>query len=80
VTSLSLSAGVGGFDLALERIGMGCVGQVTLDPVCPSMLARHVPELPRFSQAPTPGRPAAAPPPGARRPHPTLDAVEVRGA
>jgi DNA (cytosine-5)-methyltransferase 1 len=47
MTFLSAFAGVGGFDLALERIGMRCVGQVEIDPACRSVLARHFPEVPR---------------------------------
>jgi DNA (cytosine-5)-methyltransferase 1 len=47
MTFLSLFAGVGGFDLALVRLSMRCVGQVELDPVCRSVLARHFPEVAR---------------------------------
>jgi DNA (cytosine-5)-methyltransferase 1 len=46
-TFLSLFAGVGGFDLALIRLGMRCVGQVELDPTARGVLARHFPETPR---------------------------------
>lgn len=37
----SLFAGIGGFDLGLERAGMKCVGQ--------AVLAHHWPEVPRVS-------------------------------
>ncbi len=47
LTFLSLFAGIGGFDLALVRLGMRCVGQVELDPVCRSVLARQFPEAAR---------------------------------
>jgi site-specific DNA-cytosine methylase len=53
MTFLSLFAGVGGFDLALDRLGMRCVGQVELDPVCRSVLARHFPEVPRHDDVRT---------------------------
>jgi len=46
LTFLSAFAGIGGFDLALEREGMRCVGQVEIDPACRSVLARHFPEVP----------------------------------
>ena len=47
MTFLSLFAGVGGFDLALTRLGMRCVGQVELDPAAQRVLARHFPEAAR---------------------------------
>ena len=47
MTVLSAFAGVGGFDLALERVGMRCVGQVEIDPACRGVLARHFPEVDR---------------------------------
>lgn len=47
MTFLSAFAGVGGFDLALERVGMRCVGQVEIDPACRGVLARHFPEVDR---------------------------------
>jgi DNA (cytosine-5)-methyltransferase 1 len=47
MTFLSLFAGVGGFDLALIRLGMRCVGQVELDPAAQRVLARHFPETAR---------------------------------
>jgi site-specific DNA-cytosine methylase len=53
MTFLSLFAGIGGFDLALERVGMRCVGQVEIDPVCRSILARHFPEVARHDDVRT---------------------------
>jgi DNA-cytosine methyltransferase len=53
ITFLSLFAGVGGFDLALERVGMRCVSQVEIDPVCRSILARHFPEVARHDDVRT---------------------------
>ncbi len=53
MTFLSLFAGVGGFDLALTRLGMRCAGQVEIDPVCRSILARHFPEVPRHDDVRT---------------------------
>lgn len=45
---MSLFAGVGGFDLGLERAGWKCVGQVEIDPYCRAVLAKHWPEVPRM--------------------------------
>lgn len=45
---LSLFAGIGGFDLGLERAGMECVGQVEIDPFCQKVLAKHWPNVWRW--------------------------------
>jgi len=45
---LSLFAGIGGFDLGLERAGMECVGQVENDPYCIKVLEKHWPNVPRW--------------------------------
>ena len=50
---VSLFAGVGGFDLGLERAGMECVGQVEIDKHASSVLATHWPEVPRHDDVTT---------------------------
>ena len=46
---VSLFAGIGGFDLGLERAGMECVGQVEINPLCQQVLAKHWPNVKRIS-------------------------------
>ena len=46
---ISLFAGIGGFDLGLERAGMQCVAQVEIDPFCQKVLTKHWPNVERFS-------------------------------
>jgi hypothetical protein len=45
---LSLFAGIGGLDLALEALGHECVGQVEWDPACTRVLERWWPSVPRW--------------------------------
>ena len=45
---LSLFAGVGGFDLGLERASWECAGQVEIDPFCQKVLAKHWPNVWRY--------------------------------
>ena len=52
----SLFAGIGGFDLGLERAGMICKWQVEIDPYCRAVLAKHWPEVYRHDDIRTFGR------------------------
>lgn len=45
----SLFAGVGGFDMGFERAGWDCKFQVEWDKHCQQILARHWPDVPRWS-------------------------------
>ena len=42
-TGVSLFAGVGGFDLAMERNGVKVVASVEIDKACNQVLAKHFP-------------------------------------
>ncbi len=44
----SLFAGIGGFDLGLERAGMTITWQVEINPYCQQVLAQHWPEVTRY--------------------------------
>lgn len=46
-------AGVGGFDLGLERAGMTCVGQVEIDKHARSVLEKHWPNVPKHDDVVT---------------------------
>lgn len=48
LTFISLFAGIGGFDLALERAGMQCVAQVEIDAKARAVLHHHWPSVPQF--------------------------------
>jgi len=45
----SLFAGAGGFDLGFDRAGMACAWQVEIDAAARRVLARHWPDVPRFT-------------------------------
>ena len=44
----SLFAGIGGFDLGLERVGFEIAWQVEIDPYCQRVLAKHWPNVQRY--------------------------------
>lgn len=52
----SLFAGIGGFDLGLERAGMECVWQVEIDPWCRKVLEKHWPNVKRYEDVRTVGK------------------------
>lgn len=52
----SLFAGIGGFDLGLERAGMVCKWQVEIEPYCQQVLAKHWPSVRRYNDVRECGR------------------------
>jgi DNA (cytosine-5)-methyltransferase 1 len=53
LTGVSLFAGVGGFDLAMQRQGVKVVASVEIDPKCNEVLAKHFPEATQFTDVTT---------------------------
>tara|TARA_R110002051_G_scaffold229801_1_gene291699 strand:+ start:611 stop:1519 length:909 start_codon:yes stop_codon:yes gene_type:complete len=51
----SLFAGIGGFDLGVQRAGCQVDWQVEIDPWCRQVLAKHWPEVPRYEDIKTVG-------------------------
>jgi DNA (cytosine-5)-methyltransferase 1 len=49
LTGVSLFAGVGGFDLAMERQGVKVVASVEIDPKCQNILTKHFPNTKMFN-------------------------------
>lgn len=45
---ISFFAGIGGFDLGLERAGHTCVAQVEIDEFCRKILTKHWPNVPKY--------------------------------
>lgn len=52
-TGVSLFAGVGGFDLAMQRKGVKVVASVEIDSKCNEVLAKHFPEATQFTDITT---------------------------
>ena len=48
ITFGSLFAGIGGFDLGLERAGMQCKWMVEIDEFCQKVLTKHWPDVPKY--------------------------------
>jgi len=53
LTGVSLFAGVGGFDLAMERNGVKVVATVEIDKKCNEVLAKHFPTAKQFTDVQT---------------------------
>ena len=49
LTAVSLFAGIGGFDLAVERAGVKVAAAVEIDPACRGVLRRHFPQTKVFN-------------------------------
>ena len=57
----SLFAGIGGFDLGLERAGLRCAWQVEINPFCRAVLAEHWHDVPRYADVREVGAAVLAP-------------------
>ena len=53
LTGVSLFAGVGGFDLAMQRQGVKVVASVEIDKNCNQVLANHFPDVTQFTDVTT---------------------------
>jgi DNA (cytosine-5)-methyltransferase 1 len=53
LTGVSLFAGVGGFDLAMQRQGVKVVASVEIDSKCNEVLTKHFPEATQFTDVTT---------------------------
>ena len=53
LTGISLFAGVGGFDLAMQRQGVKVVASVEIDKHCNQVLAQHFPDATQFTDVTT---------------------------
>ena len=53
LTGVSLFAGVGGFDLAMQRKGVKVVASVEIDSKCNEVLAKHFPDATQFTDVTT---------------------------
>jgi len=53
LTGVSLFAGVGGFDLAMQRQGVKVVASVEIDKKCNEVLARQFPDATQFTDVTT---------------------------
>ncbi len=53
LTGVSLFAGVGGFDLAMQRQGVKVVASVEIDKKCNEVLAKHFPDATQFTDVTT---------------------------
>ena len=58
----SLFAGIGGFDLGLERAGMRRSGKSSIDAYCRAVLARHFPDAERYEDVREVGAAQTSPP------------------
>jgi DNA (cytosine-5)-methyltransferase 1 len=53
LTGVSLFAGIGGFDLAMQRQGVKVVANVEIDAKCRDVLAQHFPDAKQFTDVTT---------------------------